>query len=259
MTRLNRFLTCALTGAFVVTLSCGGEGDSVVDPGVDETFDVLTDCSPTCIAGFVTMVDGFEEIMKWLANGTDTTVGDRSLDLTTGAFGFDLDMDGRSGNEIQFRGTISPLTACHDGMVKGEVCIAEWDMFHVQTSGRVGEGTFSVIGLGLSSAPSSTPSFRVTIARENTWIETEDGCRLDVTSVDMIVHPFGDPQLRSAMVHFKITSDGVVDEVNGDLIYGYDPSAATQSMSLTGQYTVGGATSSISCSLNVDTFALSCS
>ena len=259
MTRLDRILTCALAGAFVLTVSCGGEGDSVVDPGLEETFDVLTDCSPTCIAGFVTMVDGFDEIMKWLAAGTDTTVGDRSLDLTTGAFGFDLDMDGRSGNEIQFRGTISPLTRCDDGMVQGEVCLAEWDMFHVQTSARVGEGTFSVIGLGLSAAPASTPSFRVTIALENTWIETEDGCELEVTGLDMIVHPFGDPQLRTAMVHFRITSDGVVDEVNGDLIYGYDPSSAVQSMSLTGQHTIGGTTTNFSCSLNLGTFALSCS
>jgi hypothetical protein len=259
MTRLDRLLTCALAGALVATLSCAGEGDSVVDPNVEETFDLLTDCSPACVAGLVTLVDGFEEIMRWLASGTDTTVGDRSLDLTTGAFGFDLDLDGRSGNEIQFRGTISPLTGCDNGMVKGDVCIAEWDMFHVPTSAQTGEGTFSVIGLGNAAAPYSTPSFRVTITREDTWIETEDGCRLEVTGLDMVVHPFGDPPMMSALVTFKITSDGVVDEVSGGMSYGYDPSSATQSIFLTGQYTLGGTTTNFTCTVDLDTFAMSCS
>ena len=144
-------------------------------------------------------------------------------------------------------------------MVKGEVCIAEWDMFHIQTGARTGEGTFSVIGLGNSSAPSSTPSYRVTIARENTWMETEDGCRLEVTGLDMIVHPFGNPQLISALVTFTMTSEGAVDDVSGDLIYGYDPTATSQSMSLTGQYTIAGTATDISCTVNLDTFTVSCS
>lgn len=258
MTRLNRLLTCALAGALAATASCGGDGSSPTEPDT-ETFDLLSGCSGTCVGGFVTMVDGFNDIMVWLASGTDTTVADRSLNLETGAFGFDLDMDGRSGNEIQFRGTISPLSRCSDGMVKGDVCIAEWDMFHIQTSARTGEGTFSVIGLGDAGAPYSTPSYRLTIARENTWMETEDGCRLEVTGLDMIVHPFGDPQLMSAIVTFRMTSDGLVDEVSGTMIYGYDPSATTQSMSLTGQYTVAGTTTNISCTVDLATFDLSCS
>ncbi len=258
MTRLDRLLTCALAGALAAAVSCGGDGGSPVEPDT-EVFDLLTGCSGTCVGGFVTMIDGFDDIMMWLASGTDTAVADRSLNLRTGAFGFDLDMDGRSGNEIQFRGTISPLSSCKDGMVKGDVCIAEWDMFHIQTGARTGEGTFSIIGLGNAGAPYSTPSYRVTITRENTWMETGDGCRLEVTGLDMIVHPFGDPQLISALVTFRMTSDGVVDEVSGSMIYGYDPSATTQSMSLTGQYTAGGTTTNISCTVDLGTFALSCS
>lgn len=258
MTCLNRFLTCALAGAFATTASCGGDASSPVGPDT-EAFDLLTGCSGTCVGGFVTVVDGFDDIMMWLASGTDTTVADRSLNLETGAFGFDLDMDGRSGNEIQFRGTVSPLSRCADGMVKGDVCIAEWDMFHIQTGGRTGEGTFSIIGLGDAAAPYSTPSYRLTIARENTWMQTEDGCRLEVTGLDMIVHPFGDPQLMSAIVTFRMTSEGTVDEVSGNIIYGYDPTATAQLMSLTGQYTVGGTTADFSCSVDLDTFAVSCS
>jgi hypothetical protein len=259
MTGLNRFLTCALACGLTATVSCGGDGDSVLDPGGEETFNLLTGCSGTCIGGFVTMMDGFDEIMKWLAAGTDTSDGARSLNLTTGAFGFDLDMDGRSGQEIQFRGTIRPLSTCDDGMVQGEVCLAEWDMFHIQTSARTGEGTFSVIGMGVSGPPYSTPSYRVTIAVENTWIETGDGCRLDITGLDMIVHPFGNPQMMSALVTFKITADGVIDEVSGGMSYGYDPSSATQSMYLTGQHKIGSTTTDFSCTMNLDTFALSCS
>ncbi|MDH4043376.1 MAG: hypothetical protein OEY20_04215 [Gemmatimonadota bacterium] len=259
MTGQNRFLTSVLVCALLSTVSCGGEGDAVLDPEEEATFNLLTGCSGTCVAGFLTMMDGFDDLMTWLASGTDTTVGDRSLNLTTGAFGFDLDMDGRSGSEIQFRGTIDPLTGCDDGMVKGDVCIAAWDMFHIQTTARMGEGTFSVIGLGNSAAPSSTPSYRVTITRENTWIETDDGCRLDITGLDLIVHPFGDPQMRSAIVNFKITADGVVDEVRGGMAYAYDPSSATQSISLTGQHTIGSTTTNFSCTMNLDTFTLSCS
>jgi hypothetical protein len=259
MTRLNRLLTCALAGTLTATVSCGGDGGSPVEPDT-EVFNLLTGCSGTCVGGFVTMIDGFDDIMMWLASGTDTTVADRSLNLRTGAFGFDLDMDGRSGKEVQFRGTISPLEdRCNNGMFVGEVCIAEWDMFHIQTGAHMGEGTFSMVGLGNAGAPYSTPSYRLTIARENTWMETVDGCRLEVTGLDMIVHPFGDPQLMSALVTFRMTSDGVVDEVSGNMIYGYDPSATTQSMSLTGQYTAGGATTDFSCTVNLDTFDVSCS
>jgi len=139
------------------------------------------------------------------------------------------------------------------------VCIAAWDMFHAQTGAQTGEGTFSVIGLGNAPAPASTPSFRVTITREDTWIETDDGCRLDITGLDLIVHPFGDPQMRSAIVTFKITADGVVDEVSGGMAYAYDPSSATQFISLTGQHTIGSTTTNFSCTINLDTFALSCS
>jgi hypothetical protein len=259
MTGHNRFLTSALVCALVSTVSCGGEGDAVLDPVEEETFNLLTGCSGTCVAGFITMMDGFDDLMQWLASGTDTTVGDRSLNLTTGAFGFDLDMDGLSGSEIQFRGTIDSLAGCNDGMVQGDVCIAEWDMFHVQTGARTGAGTFSVIGLGNSAPPASTPSFRVTITREDTWIETDDGCRLDITGLDLIVHPFGDPQMRSAIVNLKITADGVVDEVSGGMYYTYDPSAATQSVSLSGQHRIGSTTTNFTCTMNLDTFALSCS
>jgi hypothetical protein len=258
MIPLNRLLTCAVAGTLVATASCGGDGGSPVEPDT-EAFDLLTGCSGTCVAGLMTMVNGFQDIMKWLASGTDTTDADRSLNLVTGAFGFDLDMDGKSGKEIQVRGTISPLSGCGDGMVKGEVCIAEWDMFHIQTTAHMGEGTFSVVGLGNAGAPYSTPSYRVTIVTENPWMETVDGCRLDVTALQLIIHPFADPYLMSALVTFKMTSEGVVDEVTGDLIYGYDPSASTQSMTLTGQYTVGGATNPISCTVNLDTYAVTCS
>jgi len=259
MARPRRFLTCIILCAFAGMLSCGGDGDSVLDPEEQDVFDVLTGCSPTCGGGFVTVVDGFSEIMEWLAAGIDTTDGDRSINLVTGAFGFDLDMDGRSGQEIQFRGTITPLSSCADGMVKGEVCIAEWDMFHIQTTAQTGQGTFSVVGLGNAPAPYSTPSFRLTITRENTWIETDDGCRLEVTGLDMIVHPFGDPLLTSAIVQFRITATGVLDEVSGGMYYAYDPQATSQTMSLSGQQTVDGTTSDFSCTLDLDTITLSCS
>jgi hypothetical protein len=258
MKRLNRLLVFAIAGTLVTTASCGRDSESLVGPDA-EAFDLLTGCSGTCVGGFVTMVDGFNEIMKWVASGTDTTIADRSLNLETGAFGFDADMDGKSGEEIQVRGTISPLSGCDDGMVKGEVCLAEWDMFHIQTGARMGEGTFSIVGLGNAGAPYSTPSFRVTIVTEEPWMKTVDGCRLDITALQLIVHPLGDPQLMSALVTFKMTSDGYVDEVTGDLIYGYDPSAASQSISMTGQYTVGTTTTDVSCSVDLDTYELSCS
>ena len=161
-------------------------------------------------------------------------------------------MDGRSGNEIQFRGTIEPLSTCDDGMVKGEVCLAERDGFHIQTSARTGGGTFSVIGLGNAAAPYSTPSYSITIAVENIWIETGDGCRRDVTGLDMIVHPFGNPQMMSAIVQFKITANSVIDEVSGGMCYTYHPSSATQSVGLSGQHTVGSTTTDFSCAMNLD-------
>ncbi|MCG6988098.1 MAG: hypothetical protein LJF06_07960 [Gemmatimonadetes bacterium] len=258
MIPLNRLLTCAVAGALVATASCGGDGSSPAEPDT-ETFDVLASCSGTCVAGFLTIVNGFNEIIGWVASGTSNSVADRSLNLETGAFGFDADMDGKSGKEIQVRGTISPLSRCGDGMFVGEVCIAEWDMFHIVTTAQMGGGTFSVVGLGNAGAPYSTPSYRVTIVTEEPWIKTVDGCRLDITSLQLILHPFADPQLISAMVTFKMTSEGLVDEVNGDLIFGYDPSASSQSMTLTGQYTVDGATANISCTVDLDTYALSCS
>ncbi len=265
MTSLRRLLTCALACAFMSTVSCGGDGNSVLDPEdteqLEETFNLLTGCSGTCVKGLTDMMDGFTHILEWLAVGKDTSDGDRSLNLTTGAFGFDMDMDGLSGKEIQFRGTINPLTdACKDGMVKGDVCIMEWDMFRQPTGARTGQGTFSVIGMGDAMHPYSTPSYRVTIARENTWIETDDGCRLDIHGLGVGVHPFGDPQLMSASVEFKITTSGIIDEVRGGLYYSYDPTPGAQQVaSLIGQHDVGGTTTDFSCSINMDTFALSCS
>jgi len=262
MTGLKRLLTCVLACAFLSTVSCGGEGDSVLDPAeteqLEETFNLLTGCSGTCLAGFTQMIDGFNQIMERLAVG-DTAMGDPFLNLTSGAFGFDMDMDGRSGKEIQFRGTIEPLSSCGGGMVKGEVCIAAWDMWHIQTTAQTGEGTFSVIGLGNSSQPYSTPSYRITITRENTWMETEDGCRIDIYGLDVIVHPLGDPQMMSAIVQFKITTDGLVDEVSGGMYFSYDPTAAAQSASLSGQHKIGSTTTDFSCTIDFDTFALSCS
>ena len=261
MIPLNRLLTCAVACALVATASCGGDSSSPTElnPQDTATFDLLTGCSGTCVAGLMTIVNGFNEIIGWVASGTSNSVADRSLNLETGAFGFDADMDGKSGKEIQVRGTISPLSRCGDGMFVGEVCIAEWDMFHIETTAQMGEGTFSVVGLGNAGAPYSTPSYRVTIVTEEPWIKTVDGCRLDITALQLILHPFADPQLISAMVTFKMTSEGLVDEVNGDLIFGYDPSASTQSMTLTGQYTVDGATANISCTVNLDTYAMNCS
>jgi len=259
MTHPRRFLTGLILCGLAATLSCGGDGDSVLDPEEQDLFDVLTGCSPTCVGGFVTIVDGFSEIMEWLAAGIDTTVGDRSLNLVTGAFGFDLDMDGKSGQEIQFRGVVTPDSVCFDGMQQHDVCIAEWDMFDIPTTAQVGQGTFSVVALGFTGPPYSTYSYRVTIARENTWIETEDGCRLDVTGIDMIVYPFADPQLRSAIVQFTMTATGVYDEITGGMYYAYDPQATSQIMSLSGQQTVDGTTSDFSCTLDLGTITLSCS
>lgn len=262
MIPLNRLLACAVAGALVATASCGGDGSSPTElnPQDTATFDLLTGCSGTCVAGFMTIVNGFNEIIGWVASGTDTSVADRSLNLVTGAFGFDADMDGRSGKEIQVRGTISPLAdRCNNGMFVGEVCLAEWDMFQIPTGARMGEGTFSIVGLGNAGAPYSTPSYRVTIVNEEPWMKTVDGCRLDITALQLIMHPFADPHLMSALVTFQMTSEGLVDEVNGDLIFGYDPTATSQSMSLTGQYTVDGATANISCTVNLDTYAMNCS
>ena len=264
MTGLRRLLTCVLTGAFLSTVSCGGEGGTVLDPEdteqAEQTFNLLTGCSGTCIGGFTQMIDGFNELMVLLAAG-DTSSGDLTLNLTTGAFGFDMDMDGRSGDEIQFRGTINPFTnACKDGMVEGDVCILEWDMFKQPTGAHRGEGTFSVIGMGDAMHPYSTPSYRVTIAREDTWIETEDGCRLDIHGLGLGIHPFGDPQLVTASVEFKITTPGIVDEVRGGLYYSYDPTpGAQQTASFIGQHDIGSTTTDFSCSINMDTFALDCS
>jgi hypothetical protein len=261
MTGLRRLLTCVLTGAFLSTVSCGGEGGTVVDPEQTEVFNVLTGCSGDCFAGFTQMINGFNELMVLLAAG-DTASGDPSLNLTTGAFGFDMDMDGRSGKEIQFRGSIDPLTidVCDDGMVKGDICILEWDMFRQPTGAHRGEGTFSVIGMGNAGPPYSTPSYRVTITRENTWIETEDGCRLSIHGLGLGLHPFSDPQLFSAVVEFKITTIGIVDEVRGGLYYSYDPTpGAQQTASFIGQHDIGSTTTDFSCSINMDTFALDCS
>ena len=264
MTGLRRFLTCTLACAFMSTVSCGGDGNSVLDPEdteqLEETFNLLTGCSGTCVTGFTQMINGFNEILVLLAAG-DTASGDPSLNLTTGALGFDMDMDGRSGKEIQFRGQINPFTnACKDGMVKGDVCVVEWDMFRQPTGARAGEGTFSVIGMGNAMHPYSTPSYRVTIARENTWIETDDGCRLDIHMLGVGLHPFGTPQLMSISIEFKMTTGGVVDEVSGGMYYSYDPTAgAAQTASFIGQHKVGGTTTNFSCTINFDTFALSCS
>ncbi len=264
MTGLRRLLTCVLAGAFLSTVSCGGDGDSVLDPEdteqLEETFNLLTGCSGTCVAGFSQMINGFNEIMVLLAAG-DAASGDPSLNLTTGALGFDMDMDGRSGKEIQFRGQINPFTnACKDGMVQGDVCVVEWDMFRQPTGARAGEGTFSVIGMGNAMQPYSTPSYRVTIARENTWIETDDGCRLDIHMLEVGLHPFGTPQLMSISIEFKMTTGGVVDEVSGGMYYSYDPTAgAAQTASFIGQHKIGGTTTNFSCTINFDTFALSCS
>ena len=264
MTGLKRFLTCILACAFMSTVSCGGEGGTVLDPEqteeAEETFNLLTGCSGTCIAGFNQMINGFNEIMVLLAAG-DTASGDPSLNLTTGAFGFDMDMDGRSGKEIQFRGKIAPrtLASCDDGMVKGDVCIVEWDMFRQPTGAHRGEGTFSVIGMGNAMHPYSTPSYRITITEENTWIETEDGCKLSIHGLGIGVHPFGDPQLVTATVEFTITTAGIIDEVRGGMYYSYDPTpGAQQTASLVGQHDIGSTATNFSCSINMETFALDC-
>jgi len=264
MTGFRRLLTCVLAVVFLSTVSCGGEGGTGLDPEdteqAEQTFNLLTGCSGTCIAGFTQMIDGLNDIMVLLAAG-DTSSGDLSLNLTTGAFGFDMDMDGRSGNEIQFRGNIDPLTLdnCDDGMVKGDVCILEWDMFKQPTGARTGEGTFSVIGMGNTGPPYSTPSYRVTIVRENTWIEMDDGCRLDIHGLGLGIHPFADPQLVTASVEFKITTPGIVDEVRGGMYFSYDPTpGAQQTASFIGQHDIGSTTTDFSCSINMDTFALDC-
>ena len=142
MASLKRLLTCALAGAFLSTLSCAGEGGTPVDPELTEqeeqVFNLLTGCSSDCISGFSQMVDGFSYVLKWLAAGTDTSDGERALNLTTGMLGFDIDMDGRSGKEIQFRGQINPFDdKCKDGMVKGDVCVVDWGMFRQPTLARV--------------------------------------------------------------------------------------------------------------------------
>lgn len=261
MTRLNRLLTCALTGALAATASCGGDGSSPVGPEPDtEDFNLMTGCSPACVGGFLNIVGGFNDIMMWLAVGKESTSGDPFLDLATGAFGFGLDMDGKSGNEIQFRGVISPLEErCNNGMTQGEVCIAEWDMWHADTKAQMGEGTFSIVHMGLVGPPYNTSSFRVTIVNETPWITTVDGCKLVITALQLVVHPLGDPQLASAYVSFKMTSKSTNDSLVGDLMYGYDPSASVQSMSLTGQYTAKGTTTNVSCAVNLDTHELKCS
>jgi hypothetical protein len=261
MTSLNRLLTCAVAGALVATASCGGDGSSPVETEPDtEDFNLLTGCSGTCVGGFLAMIDGFNDIMMWLAVGKESTGGDPFLDLATGAFGFSLNMDGEWGNEIQFLGTISPLEErCGDGMTQGEVCVAEWDMSHTATEAHMGEGTFSIVHLGMTGAPDNTPSFRVTIVNETPWMTTADGCKLVITAMQLIVHPFGDPQLTSALVSFKMTSEGTSDAVNGDLMYAYDPTAKVQSMSLTGEFTAKGKTTNVSCTVDLDTYELKCS
>lgn len=265
MTGLKRLLTCALAGAFLSTVSSCGEGGTPLDPELTEqeeqVFNVLTGCSGACVGGFVDMIDGFNGVLVLLASGVHQQETKPFFHTTDGAFGFDMDMDGISGDEIQFRGSINPFTsACRDGMVKGDVCLAEWEMFNIQTSGKVGDGTFSIVGMGDAMYPYSTPSYRVTIVKEEPWIETADGCRLDISMLDIMVHPFGTPQLMSVSMGFKITTAGLVDEVNGGMYYSYDPTpGAAQTANLQGQYETGGTTTDFSCSIDFDTFALSCS
>jgi hypothetical protein len=262
MTSLQRLLTCAVAGALVATVSCKDNGGSPVEPEPEpETADLLTVCPGPCIGGFVAMVDGFEDMMKLLVIGEESTHFEPFLNLETGVFSFHFDMDGEPGDEMEVRGTISPLEdRCNNGMFVDEVCIAEWDLWRGQL--RMGEGTFSIVGLG-DKDPDSMRSFRVTIVTENPWMETAEGCRLDITALQLIVHQFVRPpfdsQLMSAVVTFKMTVAGLFDELSGDLTYAYDPTATSQSMNLTGQYTAGGTTTNVSCTANLDPFEISCS
>jgi hypothetical protein len=181
------------------------------------------------------------------------------LDTTNLEFGSDLDLDDSPGTEVNLKGRIREPPAnpgaCNDGMQQHDICIFEWDVTKIidiepTVYDTIAKGSYSAIDMGITGPPLNSTATRYVIVDRNTELVSSDDCYVVISGFDMYWHlPLDDNYsfMLNFAIHYSEGSD--TSTLNGSLIGSGDSNATLTFSSRSQTY---------DCTLNLDTYALSC-
>lgn len=218
---------------------------------------------PTGDPDLVAMVDCVEEAISHIGLVVETGIhlfheldpGERAPYTPPFEFGYVAD-DGEFYNSATLDGvvtfldgTVEPLSVVEDGLQQGDVFRLTWWLVPEGSLDQVGAGAFSVVHFGLTLPPDQTETMRIT-PLSDIWIDTGGTCHTDFGQFEVHVHHLiNDAELASGLVSFTTVSDTQV--ATGLLTL--DAATYTGNISVTFKGTT------YDCTVDLDTYAVSCS
>ena len=244
-TRIVPVLVVALS--VVLSAACGD--DEITTPN---NFPLLVECSQECFDDYRVILDGLVHVLKKVDDpeGYELPAG-IALDLVTGEFGFDLDLDDSPGADSRLEGTVEAGLAsdCSDGMAQDEVCDFDWVVTLSLDGDTTAAGINRATDLGVTP-PAEIPAMRFGLGPDLTALVVSQDCGFIISSFSMIFQLW-DPT--TPVTSVDVTFDAYL---KSEPMRGYiDWSAGTTNdAALTLEY-LG---REYECTIDIETFVIDC-
>jgi hypothetical protein len=238
----------AVALSFVLGAACGD--DEVTAPN---NFPQVVDCAQDCFDGYEAILEGLVHVLKKVDEPEmyELPAG-ITIDLVTGEFGFDLDLDDSAGIDSELEGVVEAGLAsdCSDGMQPDEECDFDWVVTLSLEGDTTAAGINRATDLGLTPPPEETAAMRFRLGPDETALVVSENCGFIISSFSMILQLW-DPTtpLTSVSMTFDTFRDsetmrGYIDWTEG----------AASEASLLLEYQGR----EYDCTFNIETFAIDC-